>query len=88
MRAEDESENKRQEKKSEELTSTSSEMWSVSRTEAERALSMCRESLNAFEEFLEREAETQRIFEKMQSEKGQRLFPIYRNVLVATPSLG
>ena len=88
MRAEIESKSKKQERKGEELTVRGSDMRSVSRTEAERALSMCRESLNAFEEFLEREAETQRISERMQSEKRQRLFPIYRNVLVEMPSLG
>ena len=63
MRAEDESKSKKQERKGEELTVTSSEVWSVSGTKAERALSRCWKSLNALEELLEREAEARRISE-------------------------
>ena len=64
MRAEDESKRKKQERKGGELTVTSSEMWSVLETKAERALSKCWKSLNALEEFLEREAEAREISEE------------------------
>ena len=55
MRAEDESEYERQEKKSEELTSTSAEMWSVSRMKAERARNEGWKNLNNLKSFLERD---------------------------------
>ena len=57
MRAEDEDKNKKQEQKSEELTSTSSEMRSVSRMKAERARNEGWKNLNSLKNFLEREAE-------------------------------
>ena len=55
LRDEDSSRSKRQERKGEELTVSSSETWSVSRKVAERALDERWKSLKRLGRFLERE---------------------------------